>query len=133
MFNAAFFWRYIVSKLYNRYKVLKNKENIIYIFKVGMFYIMLDDDAKVLSKLLNLKLIPLNSEINKCGFPINSLEKYEKILKENKVNYKIVENNENNDLNIFINKIKRYNINNITGIKAIELLSELKEIVNGTR
>lgn len=123
-----------MSRLYKRYKNLKNKEDIIYLFKVGMFYVILDDDAKIISKLLNLKLIPLNNEVNKCGFPINSLEKYEKILKENKVKYKIIEDyEENKDLNKFINKIKKYDIDNITGIKALELISELKEIINGTR
>ncbi len=123
-----------MSKLYNRYKTLKNKEDIVYIFKVGMFYVILDDDAKILSKLLNLKLIPLNSEVNKCGFPINSLKKYEKILKENKIKYKIIEDyEENKDLNQFLNKIKKYDIDNMTGIKALELIYELKEIINGTR
>ena len=122
-----------MSKLYNRYKTLKNKEDIVYIFKVGMFYVILDDDAKILSKLLNLKLIPLNSEVNKCGFPVNSLKKYEKILKENKVKYKIIEDSENKDLNQFLNKIKKYDIDNMTGIKALEFIYELKEIINGTR
>ena len=122
-----------MSKLYNRYKTLKNKEDIVYIFKVGMFYVILDDDAKILSKLLNLKLIPLNSEVNKCGVPVNSLKKYEKILKENKVKYKIIEDSENKDLNQFLNKIKKYDIDNMTGIKALELIYELKEIINGTR
>ena len=123
-----------MSRLYKRYKNLKNKEDIIYLFKVGMFYVILDDDAKIISKLLNLKLIPLNNEVNKCGFPINSLEKYEKILKENKVKYKIIEDyEENKDLNKFINKIKKYDIDNITGIKALELISELMEIIDGTR
>lgn len=123
-----------MSKLYNRYKTLKNKEDIVYIFKVGMFYVILDDDAKILSKLLNLKLIPLNSEVNKCGFPINSLKKYEKILKDNKIKYKIIEDyEENKDLNQFLNKIKKYDIDNMIGIKALELIYELKEIINGTR
>lgn len=123
-----------MSKLYNRYKTLKNKEDIVYIFKVGMFYVILDDDAKILSKLLNLKLIPLNSEVNKCGFPINSLKKYEKILKDNKIKYKIIEDyEENKDLNQFLNKIKKHDIDNMTGIKALELIYELKEIINGTR
>lgn len=123
-----------MSKLYNRYKTLKNKEDIVYIFKVGMFYVILDDDAKILSKLLNLKLISLNSEVNKCGFPINSLKKYEKILKDNKIKYKIIEDyEENKDLNQFLNKIKKYDIDNMTGIKALELIYELKEIINGTR
>ena len=122
-----------MSRLYKRYKNLKNKEDIVYIFKVGMFYVILDDDVKEVSKLLNLKLIPLNSEVNKCGFPVNSLKKYEKILKDNKVKYKIIEDSENKDLNKFINKLKKYDIDNITGIKALELICELKEIIDGTR
>ena len=62
------------------------------------------------------------------------LHSLERILKENKVKYKIIEDyEENKDLNKFINKIKKYDINNITGIKALELISELKEIIDGTR
>lgn len=119
-----------MSKLYEKYKKLKNKEDIVYIFKVGMFYIILDKDANIVSDILNLKLIPLNSEVIKCGFPINSLDKYERILKDNKIKYKIIENyEENKDLNKYLNKIKKYNIDNLTGIKAIELIHELKEIL----
>lgn len=119
-----------MSKLYEKYKKLKDKEDIVYIFKVGMFYIILDKDANMVSDILNLKLIPLNSEIIKCGFPINSLDKYERILKDNKIKYKIIENyEENKDLNKYLNKIKKYNIDNITGIKAMELIYELKEIL----
>lgn len=119
-----------MSKLYEKYKKLKDKEDIVYIFKVGMFYIILDKDANMVSDILNLKLIPLNSEIIKCGFPINSLDKYERILKDNKIKYKIIENyEENKDLKKYLNKIKKYNIDNITGIKAMELIYELKEIL----
>lgn len=66
-----------MSKLYSKYQELK-KENPdkIYIFKAGIFYIFLDEDAKKIGPILNLKLTNLNSEIVKCGFPVSTLEKY---------------------------------------------------------
>ena len=60
------------SKLYTNYVSLKIKSPYKkYLFKSGIFYIFIDDDAKELHKLLNLKLGHLNSNIVKCGFPIN--------------------------------------------------------------
>ena len=71
-----------MSKLYNHYVILKiqNPEKI-YLFKCGLFYIFIHDDAIIMSKLLDLKLTNLNSVIKKCGFPINSGDKYFNILK----------------------------------------------------
>ena len=66
-----------MSKLYNQYINLKaNNPEKYFLFKNGLFFIFLDDDAKLMSQLLNLKLSPLNANIVKCGFPENSLEKY---------------------------------------------------------
>lgn len=80
-----------MSKLYDNYLNLKATEedanNTLYIFKSGIFFIFLDNDARIASKLLNLKLTYLTEDIIKCGFPINSLEKYTNIL--NKTSYKI--------------------------------------------
>ena len=80
-----------MSKLFDNYLNLKATEkdanNTLYIFKSGIFFIFLDNDARIASKLLNLKLTYLTENIIKCGFPINSLEKYTNIL--NKTSYKI--------------------------------------------
>ena len=80
-----------MSKFYDNYLFLKandaNSNNTLYIFKSGIFFIFLDNDARIASKLLNLKLTYLTENIIKCGFPINSLEKYTNIL--NKTSYKI--------------------------------------------
>ena len=68
-----------MSKLYNIYQDLKKEDKEkIYIFKAGAFFILLDDDAKLISEKLNLKLTKLNDSLVKCGFPINSIEKYTK-------------------------------------------------------
>ena len=69
-----------MSKLFDNYLNLKATEkdanNTLYIFKSGIFFIFLDNDARIASKLLNLKLTYLTENIIKCGFPINSLAKH---------------------------------------------------------
>lgn len=50
-----------MSKLYDTYKNLKLSENgYVYLFKSGIFYILLDDDAKRVSISLGLKLTKFN-------------------------------------------------------------------------
>lgn len=57
-----------MSKLYERYLELKKQDSsILYLFKSGIFYIFLDEDAKKMSYILNLKLSNLNESILKCG------------------------------------------------------------------
>ena len=66
-----------MSKLFDVYKRLKKEDSeTLYLFKSGIFYIFLDEDAKTINKFYNLKLTYLNAEIVKCGFPLNSLQKY---------------------------------------------------------
>ena len=78
-----------MGKLYKKYISLKiENPNKIYLFKVGIFYIFLDDDARLMSSVLELKLTKFNSVIYKCGFPVNSSEKYFNLLK--KYNYAIL-------------------------------------------
>lgn len=57
-----------MSKLYEKYKVLKeNNPEQLYLFKVGVFYIFLDEDAKMVSDALGLKCTHLNENIMKSG------------------------------------------------------------------
>ena len=80
-----------MSKLYKKYVLLKiNNPQKIYLFECGIFYIFIDEDAKLMSKILNLKLTLLNSVIFKCGFPVNSINKYLQILKNSNYNIEIV-------------------------------------------
>lgn len=85
-----------MSKMYEHYKVCKqtNPDKIILI-KSGTFYVILDEDATLVNQLLGLKLTPLNDQIQKCGFPINSLTKYENLLKAHAISYIITNMNEN--------------------------------------
>lgn len=74
----------IMSKLYSKYLSLKKETNSskIYLFKSGIFYLFIDEDAKMMSPLLQLKLTNLNPTVLKCGFPVNSLEKYMPLLEQ---------------------------------------------------
>lgn len=66
-----------MSKLYKRYLELKKQDSSkIYLFKSGIFYIFLDNDARKMSGILNLRLTNLNETVLKCGFPVNNLNKY---------------------------------------------------------
>ncbi|MEG0873478.1 MAG: hypothetical protein RSE00_02890 [Clostridia bacterium] len=134
-----------MSKLYIKYLELKQKENqdIKYLFKSGIFYIFLDEDAKEISKLLNLKLTNLNECVLKCGFPANNLAKYVNLLNQNNIEFKIMDQNlekvssldkymKNEDFYNAIKKIQKLDINNITPKRAYDIIYEfnliLKEI-----
>lgn len=85
-----------MSKLYNSYLSMKKTDkDTILLFKSGIFYILLDNDARLVSSILNLKLTQLNSDVVKCGFPISSLDKYLHLLIKYNLNVKIIDINSN--------------------------------------
>lgn len=130
-----------MSKLYKTYLILKNQDkNTLYLFKSGMFLIFLDNDAKLISNELNLKLTKLNDNIVKCGFPINSFEKYSKLLKEKGFDFSIIDENysivtstsnylSNIEIVNIINKIKKMDINKTSPIQAFNILSNFQKIL----
>ena len=82
-----------MSKIYDKYINLKtndNTTNTLYLFKYGIFFIFVDNDAKIASNLLHLKLSNLNDSVVKCGFPVNSLSKYISLLNNTQYNIQIV-------------------------------------------
>ena len=81
-----------MSKIYDKYIELKKetKENVLYLFKYGIFFIFIEDDARIASNFLNLKLGYLTENIVKCGFPIQSLNKYLNLLKNTNYHVEIV-------------------------------------------
>ncbi len=81
-----------MSKLYDKYKILKfQNPSKLYLFKSGIFYIFLDEDAKKISNILNLKLTNLNNNVVKCGFPIQNLNKYIILFKEHNLEIDIID------------------------------------------
>jgi len=128
-----------MSKLYKKYRQLKKEnEELVYLFKVGNFYLLLDDDAKKANQLLGLKCTHLNDEVIKCGFPIDSLDKYLKLLESNQLQVKIIdkENIDNNEdyirnqkINKILRKLEKQDINKINCIQALQYIKELKDLL----
>ena len=119
-----------MSKLYHAYLSIKKLDSsTILLFKSGIFYILLENDARIVSSILNLKLSNLNQEVVKCSFHINSLEKYLPILVKNKLDIKIIDL-ENISINNKRNYNRKNNINNNNINNNNNLLSNTKSIYN---
>ena len=128
-----------MSKLLNNYVKLKSKNpNKLYLFKSGIFYIFIDEDAKIISSNFGLKLTNLNNDIVKCGFPTSSLEKYLNLFKNFSYDIEIIdlqklETPTSNNL-FHSNMIKNFiiNISNINSeeLSIKEAYSTIDNIVN---
>ena len=128
-----------MSKLYKSYQKLKEKNSEkIYIFKSGMFYICLEEDAKKLSETFGFKTTKLNEDTIKAGFPTSRLNYYVEQLENRKIEFEIVdedyskiENYEdymnNNKLKNIVKEIKKIDLNNISFREAYEMLAKIKQ------
>lgn len=127
-----------MSKLYKSYINLKEQDsNYIYIFKSGMFYIFIDEDATKISEIFGFKLVKLNDKINKCGFPISRLDYYIDKMQTRGIKFKIIDEDyskienytdymNNNKLKEIVNKIIKINLDEISFRQAYEILEDVK-------
>ncbi len=101
----------------------------------GIFYNILNADAKIINEKLGLKITDLGPNIFKCGFPISQLDKYIILLNKMKIKYKIVDNLPNSNINDYmknieikkiLNKIAELDLNNTTFQQAFNTLLELQ-------
>ena len=130
-----------MSKLYNTYLELKKKdEEIIYLFKSGIFFIALDDDAYTLSKFFHFKITNLTDTIVKCGFPCSSFDKYSnlfllhnlkvKIIElSNKIIYPLKDYTQTIIITELLNDIKSIDINTLSIQEAYQFIENLKNKV----
>ena len=121
-----------MSKLLKQYEDLKKKDSEkIYIFKVGIFYNILNEDARKVSNAIGLKLTDLGPDIIKCGFPIAKLEKYTQLLKSKDLNFEIISNlassNQNTSYDQIIKKIKSIDLNNTKFKEEFDILYTIKQ------
>jgi len=123
-----------MSKLYLEYLKRKKENNDkYYLFRTGLFYIFIDEDARNISKITPLSITNLSNDIVKCGFPSNSLEKYLNIFKNLGLDADIIneikkDTNENISKKI-IKRIKNLDIDTLTPVKAINILNEFKVLL----
>lgn len=121
-----------MSKLLNQYIELKKKDNEkIYIFKVGIFYNILNEDARIVSNKIGLKLTDLSPEIVKCGFPISKLEKYTHLLESHNLKFEVISNltpsNQYTSYESIIKKIKNIDLDNTTCKEAFDILYNIQQ------
>lgn len=126
-----------MSKLLNTYNNLKNQNSeTLYLFKNGAFYLALEEDAKFLSKEFGLKVVNLNAEAVKCGFPCSSFDKYFLKLQNINKEFKIIDKDtistatnylENQKFLNLLNKIKEIDINNLSVSEAFAFIETIQE------
>lgn len=121
-----------MSKLLKQYEELKKKDpKKIYIFRVGIFYNILNEDARLVSNTIGLKLTDLSPEIVKCGFPVATLEKYTNLLKSHNLDFEVISNQapsyQNTSYDNIIRKIKETDLNNITCKEAFDILYNIQQ------
>lgn len=127
-----------MSKLFDMYKNLKQEDaETLYLFKAGLFYIFLDEDAKIISDLFDLKLTNLNAEIVKCGFPGNALDRYLKILNATSYNIRIIDNSTSTSFNMkdfalnnsnidLLKTISNVDVDNLSVKEAYDFIANIK-------
>ena len=127
-----------MSILFEIYKKLKQNDNeTLYLFKSGIFYIFLDNDAKIINKAFGLKLTNLNDKTVKCGFPSNSLQKYIRLLSSANYKIKIIDNSTNTSFKLkdfiisadnleLLKTISNVNEDNLSIKDAFEFISNIK-------
>lgn len=128
-----------MSKLYDQYIKLKNqKPEQLFLFKSGIFYIALDEDAKKLSEIFSFKITNLNESIIKCGFPENRLEYYINQLKLLNISFEVIDPKytkienyndylNNSSLKSITKTILNLDLNEISYKQAYEILENLQK------
>ena len=115
-----------MSKLLNQYNELKkNDASSVYLFRVGIFYNILNEDAKLINEKLGLKITDLGPSIFKCGFPVSQLDKYI-ILLNNLPNTNLNDYMKNVEIKKVLNKISNLDMNNTTFQQAFNILLEIQ-------
>ena len=119
-----------MSQIYEKYLSLKKENsNYLYLFRSGNFYIFLAEDADTINNYVVLKRTKFCKEAQKCGFPIASLEEYLKVFKNHRLKIKVIDQIEEKSLDKAINKLQKIDLDQITPIKALNILKELKNLL----
>ena len=123
-----------MSKLFNEYEKLKDKnKEQLYLFKSGIFFISLNEDAEKLSKLFDFKITNLNDTVVKCGFPAKRLEYYTNLLNACSVKFQVIDSNcsnkENNTNNSkIIETLNNLDMDKLSLQEAFNILKKIKEM-----
>ena len=125
-----------MSKLLKQYNELKKKDSKkIYIFQVGIFYNILQEDARIVSDSIGLKLTDLGPNLIKCGFPVSQLEKYSQLLNDKKIDFEVISKaplaiNQNNSYEQIVKSLLELDLNNTTCKEAFDILYNIQQNLN---
>ena len=97
--------------IYKRFKA--NNPDKYYLFKGGIFYYFLAEDAEYFN--------------NKCGFPVSALEKYLYLFKEE--NIELISDDSGPE-KIVVDIIRGIDLSNTTPEDAVNILADLKEMLD---
>ena len=129
-----------MSKIVDQFNQLKLIEpDRVILFRVGAFYISLNEDAHLLAKNYNLKLTHFAKDTVKCGFPTSRLNHYLQLLTNDNIKQNVIESKisskqdmRNLPLEIILNEseelvkdISNIDINNLTFKSAFDILYEI--------
>ena len=126
-----------MGKLYDHFMNLKgsNKDKV-YLFKSGIFFIALNEDATKLSEIFGFKITNLNDTVTKCGFPAKRIEYYSSLLDKMNIDFELIDSNSkkvensseyisNLNFNSIIDKLVKIDFDNITCKDAFDILYDL--------
>lgn len=120
-----------MGKFSEIYKLLKNEDSeTLYLFKMGIFYNFMNDDAKLINQKIPLKITSFGDDI-KCGFPRSSLKDHLENLKEKQFNYLIIDDGKKikkEDENNYVQEISKQSINPNNNEKYIEIGKEIEKL-----
>lgn len=111
--------------IYKRFKAYNSDK--FYLFKGGVFYYFLAEDAEYFNRKCGFKLTVFGDSV-KCGFPVSSLEKYLYLFKEE--NIELISEDIDPE-KIVIDIIKGTDLSNINPDDAVSILINLREILDG--
>ena len=125
-----------MSKIYDKYLELKKQDDKkLYLFRCGGFYIFLADDAKKINDYVVLKITSFAKNVEKCGFPIASLDSYLKVFHNHKLDVVVIDDyglkNIDEKYEKLVHFIRNISINDLTPLEALNKLSKLQEMCNG--
>ena len=99
------------------------------------FYIFLADDAKKINDYVVLKITSFAKNVEKCGFPIASLDSYLKVFHNHKLDVVVIDDygliNIDEKYEKLVHFIRNISINDLTPLEALNKLSKLQEMCNG--
>lgn len=115
-----------MGKVVNEYLRLKRiDKDKLYLFKVGSFYIFLGEDADYINNYMVLKKTKFSADLDKCGFPVNSIEDYLRVFRNLKLNVEVIDQVPDENIELLF---KDLNIDEISLEDARGLLKELKTL-----